>query len=125
MAQVQAQPAAVVRQMLQGLFADGVAALDGHPGMTDLRKIFPALKEAIPDITAELQKQVVEGDQVASYWILRGTHEGPLFGIPGSGRAVEFQNLSIAQVEDGRVVRYNSETGWLTFLMQVGALPKP
>jgi predicted ester cyclase len=125
MAQVQAQPAVIVRQMLEGLFAHGVEALDGHPGMTDLRKIFPVLKEGIPDLTIELRKQVVEGDQVASFWILRGTHRGPLFGIPASGRAVEFQNLSIAKVEDGKVVQYNSETGWLSFLTQVGALPRP
>jgi hypothetical protein len=31
--------------------------------------------------------------------------------------------LSIARVIDQKVVQYNSETGWLDFLMQVGALP--
>jgi predicted ester cyclase len=125
MPQVQAQPAAIVREMLEGLFRDGVAALDGHPGMSDLQKLFPTIKQAIPDISVELRKQLVEGDQVASYWILRGTHEGSLFGVKGTGRPVEFQNVSIAQVADGKVVQYNSETGWLAFLMQVGALPKP
>jgi predicted ester cyclase len=123
MSQVQAQPATVVREMLEGLFRDGVQALAAHPGMEDLRRLFPKVKEAIPDISAELRNQVVEGDQVASYFVFRGTHKGTLFGVAGTGRRVEFQNLSIAQVKDGKVVQYNSETGWLAFLMQVGALP--
>jgi len=125
MSQVQAQPATVVREMLEGLFRDGVQALVAHPGMKDLRRLFPKVKEAIPDISAELRKQVVEGDQVASHFVFRGTHTGALFGVAGTGKRVEFQNLSIAQVKDGKVVQYNSETGWLAFLMQVGALPLP
>lgn len=125
MAQVQAQPAVVVREMLEGLFKDGVQALAPHPGMEDLIRLFPKVKEAIPDLTAELRQQVVEGDLVASHFVFRGTHSGTLFGVAATGRRVEFQNLSIAKVNDGKVVQYNSETGWLTFLMQVGALPLP
>jgi len=123
--EVQAQPAVVVRETLERLFSEGVGALDGHPGMEDLRKLFPKVKEAIPDFSAELRQQIVDGDRVASLWNFRGTHQGPIFGVPGTGRPVELQNLSIARVEGGRVVQYNSETGWLAFLMQVGALPKP
>jgi predicted ester cyclase len=125
MSQVQAQPAVVVREMLEGLFKEGVQALEGHPGMDDLKRLFPQVKGAIPDITSELRQQVVEGDRVASHFVFRGTHRGPLFGVAGTGRQVEFQNLSIAHVKGGKVVQYNSETGWLAFLMQVGALPLP
>ncbi|SRR5258708_18489961 len=48
---------------------------------------------------------------------------GKLFGVPPTGKSVRFQNISIATVVDQQVVQYNSETGWLDFLMQVGALP--
>ena len=118
-------PAAIVRTMLEGLFTTGPAALEGHPGMHALREMFPVLKAAFPDITIECQQQIVEGDQVASHWILRGTHLGPLFGLAPTGKAVKFQNLSIAQVVEGRVMQYNSEAGWLACFKQLGALPFP
>ena len=116
-------PAAVVRTMLEARFTAGPAALDGHPGMDALRGIFPVLKAAFPDITIECKQQIVEGNQVASHWILRGTHLGVLFGLAPSGKAVQFQNLSIATVADGRVTQYNSEAGWLACFRQLGAIP--
>ena len=123
MGQNASSPAEVVRSMILGMFDRGIEALEPHPGMGHLRKLWPAIKAAFPDFGGELQQQVVEGDMVASLWLIGGTHTGTIFGIPGSGQRVRFQNLSIARVESGRVVQYNSETGWLDFLMQVGALP--
>jgi predicted ester cyclase len=36
--------------------------------------------------------------------------------VAPTGKPVRFQNVSIARLSDGRVVQYNSETGWLDFL---------
>jgi predicted ester cyclase len=116
-------PAEVVSSMILGMFDRGVEALEPHPGMDHLRRLFPAIKAAFPDWSGELQQQVVEGNRVASHWLVGGTHTGAIFGVPGSGRQVRFQSISISRVEDGRVVKYNSETGWLDFLMKVGVLP--
>jgi predicted ester cyclase len=116
-------PGEVVVEMIRGMVSRGDEALAPHPGMGHLRRLWPSVKSAIPDFDAELQQQVVEGDQVATHWIFSGTHEGELFGVAPTGKAVRFQNVSIARVEGGKVVQYNSETGWLDFLMQVGVLP--
>ena len=118
-----ADPALVVRDVFYRLFADGVAALDGHPGMDALRSAFPMMKAAFPDIAIELQQQLVDGERVASHWIVRGTHLGEFFGIPPSGRMVKYQNIGIAKVVDGVIVQYNAESGWLAVLRQIGALP--
>ena len=116
-------PAAVVVDIIRGMVERGGEALAPHPGMDHLRRLWPSVQAAIPDFRAELVQQVVDGDRVATLWIFSGTQQGPIFGIPGSGKPVRFQNVSIARVEDGKVVEYNSETGWLDFLMQVGVLP--
>ena len=117
-------PGQVVASMVQGMVQNGVAALEPHPGMEHLQRLWPSVQAAIPDIRADLEQQMVEGDRVATLWSFSGTHQGPLFGVPATGQPVRFQNLSIAQVTGGRVVQYNSETGWLDFLMQVGAIPR-
>lgn len=116
-------PAAVVREVLAAAYAGRLEALDAHPGMAALRGALPKVFAAFPDFAAELGQQVVEGERVATHWVLRGTHRGELFGIAPTGKAVQFQNLSIARVEGGRITQFNSEAGWLAALMQIGALP--
>lgn len=116
-------PGEVVIAMVEALVAHGEQTLDPHPGMDHLKRLWPSVREAFPDFRAEVQQQLTQGDRVASHWVFSGTHRGNLFGVPPTGKSVRFQNLSIAQVIDQKVVQYNSETGWLDFLMQVGALP--
>ena len=117
-------PGEILRQTIETLFTTGdVSCLDPHPGMDSLSKNFAKVKAAFPDIKTEFQQQLTEGNQVASHWILQGTHTGDLFGIAPTGKRVKFQNLSIARIENGKIVQYNSEIGWLSILMQIGALP--
>jgi predicted ester cyclase len=116
-------PGEVVVAMIEALVARGEQTLDRHPGMEHLRRLWPSVKEAFPDFRAEIQQQLIQGNLVASHWVFSGTHQGNLFGVPATGKSVRFQNLSIAKVIDEKVVQYNSETGWLDFLMQVGVLP--
>ena len=94
----------VLRETIETLFATGdVKCLETHPGLEALNKNFINLKVAFPDIKTEIQQQVIEGDMVASHWVLAGTHLGNFFGIPPTGKSVRFQNLSIAKIENGKI----------------------
>jgi predicted ester cyclase len=121
--QEEKSPDAVVRSVFQTIFSGDFSPFDAHPGLASLQKHFPPMLVSFPDFSAELKQQIVDGDRVATHWVFRGTHLGDFQGIPGTGKAVEFQNLSISRVIDGRIVSYNSEVGWLTVLRQIGALP--
>jgi predicted ester cyclase len=116
-------PAAVVRSVFTRIFAGDTGPFASHPGLASLEKAFPGMLRAFPDFGAELKQQMVDGDRVASQWIFRGTHLGDFHGIAPTGKSVEFQNISIGQVVDGRIVAYNSEIGALRLLTQIGALP--
>lgn len=116
-------PASVVRDVFHRLFLTGTSALDGHPGMDALRTAYPLIKTAFPDAAVELQQQLVDGDRVASHWIVTGTHLGDFFGIAPTGKPVKYQNIGIATVVDGKIVQYNAENGWLAVFRQIGALP--
>ena len=118
-------PAALVRSVFQTIFSGDFAPFDSHPGLAALKQHFPPMLVAFPDFHAELKQQIVDGDRVGTHWVFRGTHLGEFQGIPPTGRPVEFQNLSISRVIDGRIVNYNSEIGFLTVLRQIGALPLP
>lgn len=117
-------PAEIARETIQTLFTThDLSVLDPHPGMESLRKVFPAFIKGLPDIKTELQQQVVEGNRVSSHWVFNATHLGNLYGIPPTGKAVKFQNINIMKIEDGKIVQYNSEVGWLALFMQIGFLP--
>ena len=114
----------IVRATFEAIFAGDFSVFDKHPGLGALRQHFPPMLIAFPDFSAELKQQLVDGDRVALHWVFRGTHRGVLFGIQPTRVAVQFQNVGISRVEDGRIVQYNSEVGWLTVLSQIGALPR-
>jgi predicted ester cyclase len=117
------KPQDVVRTVFGRIFGGDLSPLDEHSGLFALKKAFPSMLTAFPDFQAELTQQLVDGDRVISHWIFRGTHLGAFYGIPATGKPVEFQNISICRVVDGRIVSYNSEIGALRLLTQIGLLP--
>lgn len=118
-----ASPGVIVRNTFETIFTGDTKIFADHPGLGALQKIFPQVLKAFPDFSAEFKQQLVDGNRVAMHWMFRGTHNGELFGIAPTGKAVQFQNLSISTVENGRIVQYNSEVGFVAVFMQIGILP--
>jgi predicted ester cyclase len=114
----------IVRSTFESVFAGDFSVFDKHPGLGALREHFPPLLVAFPDFRAELKQTLVDGDRVALHWVFRGTHRGVLFGMQPTGVPVQFQNVGISRVENGRIVQYNSEVGWLSVFRQIGALER-
>jgi predicted ester cyclase len=114
---------ATIRMISEAIDAGNLEVLDDHPGYWQTREFMPRLKEAFPDLRHSIQAQIAEGDMVATFSIVSGTHEGPFFGIPASGRRVSFQHLDLDRVVEGRVVSHNAESGWLGVLLEWGVLP--
>jgi predicted ester cyclase len=90
-------------------------------GMKQTAEIF---RVATPG-THEIRMQVAEGDLVVSHIVGRGTHEGELFGIPGTHREVETDGIVIHRVRDRKIVEYWSVVDVANVLQQVGAMPGP
>lgn len=86
---------------------------------------FRGFREAFPDATFTVEDQVAEGDRVALRLTMRGTHLGPLNGLPPTGREVTVSGISIERVVDGRIVEGWNQNDALGMLQQLGALPAP
>ena len=94
---------------------------DGHA-----RDNAATLHTIFPDLTATIEQQVAEGDWVATFHTLRGTHLAPmptpLGTIPATGKKLEWKTMSFHRIENGKVAE-----GWLSYnptsiLQQVGRL---
>jgi len=80
--------------------------------------------EGAPDAQITVEKQLAEGDLVATRWVGRGTHEGELMGIQRTGKQVTVSGLTISRLEGGKIVE--EFQNWDTFGMmrQLGAVPE-
>ncbi len=114
---------AVVRRLLQAIWDGDLDTLDAHPGLQDMRRMLPVVRAAFPDFGGTVERQIAEGDTVATHALCHGTHQGAFMGVAPTGRRVSFQSVSLDRVVDGKVVQRNSELGWLSVLLQLGALP--
>lgn len=117
---------AIVRGALESIFhEEDPTVFESHPGLEDAKKKAPVLRAAFPDLRCRIERQIAEGDLVATHMSLSGTQTGSLFGIPPSGKRLEWQGVNIARVVDNHIVQYNGEMGWIDILLQLGVVSLP
>lgn len=75
---------------------------------------------AFPDLELAVEDLVVEGDRVVLRWTARGTHSGPLFGVPPTGATVALTGITIYRIEDGKVRRSWEVSDTLGLRRQLG-----
>jgi predicted ester cyclase len=76
---------------------------------------------AFPDYTERIVEILADGDRVATYSEITGTHEGPFRGIEPTGESVRFNSFDLFWLRDGKIVRSTGLVGWPTLLSQLGA----
>jgi predicted ester cyclase len=114
---------AIVLRLLHRIHADDMSALEGHPGLEEMRRTIQRLGQPFSDLTASIDQIIAEGDRVAVHLRYRGTHTGELFGVAATGRDIEYQAVGIQRLEDGLIVHHAAEAGWLRVLLRIGGLP--
>lgn len=67
------------------------------------KMMFRMMRQGIPDMHAEVDFMLEEGDRVVAYGNFVGTHTGDFMGIPGSGRSVKIPFTDILEWRDGQV----------------------
>jgi steroid delta-isomerase-like uncharacterized protein len=92
-------------------------------GPEAVRRNMAIYRTAFPDLEWVIEQLVAEGEWVAARLTLRGTHLGPLGGIPPSGRSVTLNELVFWRVVDGKLHTIWSQGDSLGLRIQIGALP--
>jgi len=109
---------------------DGFVALDyvNHNAyVTDGREAnrvwWSTFFTAFPDIKATMDELVVAGDRVVGRFTYRGTHTGPLYGVPATGKPIEMRSIDIWRIENGLFVEHWDELNYLELFQQMGLIP--
>jgi len=93
-------------------------------GPATFKPFVQSLRGALPDIRIEVLRTVCEGDTVASYCKVTGTHTGPGLGAaPPSGKSIEVYGLGMAVIRDGQIQESWNCFDFLSLYQQLGLLP--
>ena len=94
----------------------GLAELQDPPG--------PGYTGAsIPDREDEILDLIAHGDRVWATWLIRGTHQGPLYGIAPTGRKLEVLEVGQWRIQDGLIAEAWFFVDELALLRQLGSWP--
>ena len=119
---------------------DGVADEIFHPGAITpdapqlpvgpdgVKQVARVFRHAFPDFRMTVEDVLAEGEYVCCRFRQTGTHEGELFGVPPTGRSVDFGELAICRIVGGRIVASWFQTDMLSLMGQLGvadAQPAP
>lgn len=96
--------------------------LGGDDFRGHLKGTITEFRRAFPDLRADVEDIVAEGDRVAMRVSLTGTHRGPLFGVAPTGKPIGIQQFHFIQVNDaGQCVHHWANVGIEDLLRQLGA----
>ena len=87
------------------------------------RAFWSSFFTAFPDIEATMDDLVVAGDRVVGRFTYRGTHAGPLYGMPPTGRPIEMRSIDIWRTQNGEFVEHWDELNYLELFQQIGVIP--
>jgi predicted ester cyclase len=91
------------------------------PGIPGFKQWMRYVRAAFPDVHVAVEDTMSQGDRVAGRVTWRGTHQGPLAGIAGTGRPVEFTAIHIVRFENGKAAEWWGVADLLGALIQTGA----
>ena len=80
------------------------------------------VRNTYPDLHLTIDRQISEGEWVATCITARGTHKGEWIGIAPTGRQVVFTGVNVDRVVDGRIVEHGGAANMLGPLLEIGAI---
>ncbi|HEV2568503.1 ester cyclase [Sphingomonas sp.] len=80
-----------------------------------------AIREAVPDLAVSVDHLIGEGNLVAVRWSARGTNSVAAAGMPGTGKSIAVEGMTIFRFKDGKIVEEWSLTDRLALMRQLSA----
>jgi predicted ester cyclase len=80
---------------------------------------------ALPDLNAQEQDIVADGNTVAVRFVVEATHKGNLLGFEATGRRVRWDAVDVYRLKDGKITEEWAADDLTAILYQVGAYTPP
>jgi len=97
----------------------------GESGLPGFKSLVLQLRTAFPDLKMTIEDSISSGDKVWVRLRCRGTHKGPLMGIPPTWRSIDTNALEVCRVANGKLVEHWGVPDRFAAMSQLGLLPGP
>jgi len=94
-------------------------------GSDNVAGLMTTVVTAIPDLHTEVQDIFGQNNEVVVRLVVTGTQEGPLLGIPASGRPVRWDAIDLYHLEGGKISEEWAGEDFVAFLNDTGTYKAP
>lgn len=77
----------------------------------------------LPDMRIIVEEIIGEGENVVVCWRAKATHTGEWWGIPATGKEVEWRGISRLRIVDGKIADQRVHWNVFGFHQQIGTIP--
>ena len=93
-----------------------------HLGIDGAKAHVTGVRKTYPDLQLTVERQIGEGDWVATCITARGTHKGLWLGIKPTNKPVAYSGVNINKVVNAKIVEHGGAANMLGPLLQIGAV---
>jgi predicted ester cyclase len=94
-------------------------------GRTTVAGVLAGIVAAIPDLHANVQDIFGHGDEVVVRLVVSGTQEGPLLGIPATGRHLQWDAIDLYRLKGGKISQEWASEDLTAILNDTGTYKAP
>lgn len=111
---------------------DDILAASGAPAdttdtedslVTIVKDLLARYRDAVPDACWRIEEQVADGDTVVTLFTALGTHQGPLWGLAPTYRAMAVPGVLVSRCAGGKIAAQWVQVDTLDLLRQLGVMP--
>lgn len=83
------------------------------------KEFYRQIRSTLSDIHIEVEQVVTEGELTAARCLVTGKHTGEGFGKSPKGNSVKFTGMTMARIQDGKIVEAWNNFDFMTMLQQM------
>lgn len=102
-----------------------IAAPENIVGIDAFKAYYQNYLTGFSDITFTINESFGQGDKLVKQWNFKGKHTGDFFGIPATGKSVNLDGVTIAEMQDGKIAQEQDFMDNMIFMQQLGMVPNP
>jgi steroid delta-isomerase-like uncharacterized protein len=99
-----------------------VAHHSGIAGIEQAREHLLTFQHCYPDMVVTVEGQVAQGDIVATWFMMRGTHLGAFEGVPATGKQITLREVNVQRIRNGRIIEHWGGSNSLEALLELGVV---
>jgi predicted ester cyclase len=93
-------------------------------GFEGFRRVGIMMNGAFPDVVVTEEDLIASGDKVVERSAAVATHKGSMMGEKPTNKRVNWSEIHVYRVQDGKIREHWAEIAMMELLQQIGVLPK-